>query len=228
MPCREDFSLDLSAFEAAISEKTKAVLINSPNNPTGQVYDAASLAALADLLTRKSQELGRTIYLLSDEPYSDILYDGIQLPGVFAAYANSIIASSYSKALSLAGERIGYIAVNPAIEEPEQLVAGLALCNRMLGFVNAPALMQRIIAKLQGVTVDIGVYERKRNLLYNGLVAAGYDVVKPGGAFYLFPQNAHCRRRGLRSGPQEAADPHRSGQRVLRSRSHPDRLLRQG
>ena len=188
VPCREDFSLDLSAFEAAISEKTKAVLINSPNNPTGQVYDAASLAALADLLTRKSQELGRTIYLLSDEPYSDILYDGIQLPGVFAAYANSIIASSYSKALSLAGERIGYIAVNPAIEEPEQLVAGLALCNRMLGFVNAPALMQRIIAKLQGVTVDIGVYERKRNLLYNGLVAAGYDVVKPGGAFYLFPK----------------------------------------
>ena len=184
----EDFSLNLQGIEDAITKKTKAVLINSPNNPTGKVYHQAAIQGLADILARKSREYGRTVYLISDEPYSDIVYDGIHVPSVILAYANSIVVSSYSKSLSLAGERIGYLAVHPRIEEKEVLMAGLIMCNRMMGFVNAPALMQRVVARLQGVTVDTEIYRRKRDLFYDGLTAAGYELVKPEGAFYLFPK----------------------------------------
>jgi len=186
VPTREDFSLDLTAIEAAINKNTKAVLINSPNNPTGRVYDVASLEGLAAVMRRKSGDYGRTIYLVSDEPYRDIVYDGVQVPGVMKLYGHSILVFSYSKSLSLSGERIGYIAVHPECEDAADLMGGLVLCNRMLGFVNAPALMQRVIARLQGVNVDAEIYKRKRDLLCEGLASVGYEVSKPEGAFYLF------------------------------------------
>ncbi|MHB9097920.1 MAG: pyridoxal phosphate-dependent aminotransferase [Syntrophales bacterium] len=188
VPTRDDFSLDLEAIGGAITEKTKAVLINSPNNPTGKVYDQGSISGLAALLTEKGAALGREIYIISDEPYSEIVYDGLTVPSVLAAYPHSFIASSYSKSLSLPGERIGYIAVNPAIAALDEIMGGLTLCNRILGFVNAPALMQRAIAGLQGVKVDVETYRRKRDLLCDGLASVGYRVTKPDGAFYLFPR----------------------------------------
>jgi aspartate aminotransferase len=185
---KDDFSLDLQAMEEGITARTKAILVNSPNNPTGKVYDAATVAGLSAIMTRKSRQYGKTIYLVSDEPYSDIVYDGIQVPSIMKAYPNSILASSYSKTLSLAGERIGYLVINPDVEDSKMLMNGLVLCNRMLGFVNAPALMQRVVARLQGVKVDVDTYKRKRDLLCDGLSHAGYDIVKPDGAFYLFPK----------------------------------------
>ncbi len=189
IPTKPDFSLDLEAMAAAVNDKTKVVLINSPNNPTGRVYDEASIVALAKILAEKSRDLGRPIYLVSDEPYRELAYDGVKVPSILAAYGNSLVASSYSKSLSLPGERIGFIAVSPSAEPMEDLLGALVLCNRILGFVNAPALMQRVISRLQGVQVDAGIYRRKRDLLYEGLVKAGYEVTKPEGAFYLFPRS---------------------------------------
>ena len=186
VPTREDFSLDLDAVREAVTEKTKAILINSPNNPTGKVYDREDIGGLAELLTEKGAEFGREIYLISDEPYSEIVYDGLTVPSVLAAYPHSLVASSYSKSLSLPGERIGYVAVNPAIAGIGEVMGGLTLCNRILGFVNAPALMQRVIADLAGVKVDVECYRRKRDLLCDGLASVGYRVRKPEGAFYLF------------------------------------------
>jgi aspartate aminotransferase len=188
-PSRPDFQLDLDALAAAVSAKTKAVLINSPNNPTGAVYSEQSLRALGELLTRKSREHGRTIYLISDEPYRKVVYDGVTVPSVFAAYPESIIGTSYSKDISIPGERIGFAAVNPLAAYRKQLVAGMALANRILGFVNAPALMQRVVACLQGETADIQAYRRKRELLCDGLGAMGFEFVKPAGTFYLFPRS---------------------------------------
>jgi aspartate aminotransferase len=186
VPTHADFSLDLQAIEDGITEKTKAVLINSPNNPTGKVYDAAAIHALAIILSRKSREYGNIIYLVSDEPYRDIVYDGVTVPSVLDAYPNSLMAFSYSKSLSLPGERIGYIVAHPDCEHILDIMGGLVLCNRMLGFVNAPALMQRMIARVQGMKVDVGIYKRKRDLLCDGLASVGYAVQKPEGAFYLF------------------------------------------
>jgi len=188
IPPREDFSLDLEAIGEAITEKTKAVLINSPNNPTGKVYDEASIRGLAALLTERGKALNREICLISDEPYSEIVYDGVTVPSVMKIYPHSFIASSYSKSLSLPGERIGYIAVNPAMSGLGEVLGGITLCNRILGFVNAPALMQRAIAGLRGVRVDVETYRRKRDLLCDGLASVGYRVTKPEGAFYLFPK----------------------------------------
>ena len=211
IPPREDFSLDLEAIGEAITEKTKAVLINSPNNPTGKVYDEASIRELAALLTERGKALNREICLISDEPYSEIVYDGVTVPSVMKIYPHSFIASSYSKSLSLPGERIGYIAVNPAMSGLRRCWAASSLCNRILGFVNAPALMQRVIAGLRGVRVDVETYRRKRDLLCDGLASVGYRVTKPEGAFYLFPQNAHRRRCPFRRRAPEAEDPDRPG-----------------
>ena len=184
-----DFSLDIKAIAAAISDNTKAVLINTPNNPTGKVYSQQNIDDLAQLLTEKGKEMNKTIYLVSDEPYVEIVYDGITVPSILKAYKNSIIAYSYSKTLSLPGERIGYIAVNPKINEADDLISALILCTRIMGFVNAPALMQRIVARLQHVAVDVKVYQKKRDLLCAGLAKAGYKFEKPQGAFYLFVQS---------------------------------------
>ncbi len=186
--CNSDFTLDLDAIAGAISAKTKAVLINSPNNPTGQIYSQASLAALGELLAAKSTALNRTIYLLSDEPYRKIVYDGHVVPSIFKAYAQSIIANSYSKDLSIPGERIGFAAIHPAATHNADIMAAMALTIRILGFVNAPSLMQRVVADLQGLSVDINVYRRKRDMLCEGLADAGYEFEPPPGAFYLFPK----------------------------------------
>ncbi len=184
---KPDFTLDIDAISQAISKKTKAILINSPNNPTGQVYSEESLKALGELLKDKGKELNRTIYLISDEPYRKIVYDGVKVPSIFSCYNESIIATSYSKDISIPGERIGFLAVHPEAAFKKDLIAGMALANRILGFVNAPALMQRVVGSMQGISVDISAYARKRELLCDGLADLGYEFVKPAGAFYLFP-----------------------------------------
>jgi aspartate aminotransferase len=184
----EHFNLDVSAIEAALSDKTKAIIINSPNNPCGQIYPKESLAELGGLLEKTSAKLGTTIYLISDEPYRKIVFDGHVVPSIFTAYANSIVVSSYSKDLSLPGERIGYLAVHPGIKEKPQLLDALTLANRILGFVNAPALMQRVVAELQDVSVDTSVYARRKELICRVLHEAGFTFTKPKGAFYVFPK----------------------------------------
>jgi aspartate aminotransferase len=185
----EDFTLNLKEIEKAINKKTKALLINSPNNPTGVVYDRNSYEGLGELLKRKSKELGKTLYLITDEAYRRIVFDGIKIPIPFLYYPHSIRVTSHSKDLSIPGERIGYIAVNPFCEEIEELIAAIVFANRTLGFVNAPALMQRLIAPLQKNSIQIKDYEEKRDLLYNSLQSFGYQVIKPQGAFYLFPKS---------------------------------------
>lgn len=189
VPTKPDFSLNINAISSAINNKTKAVLINSPNNPTGQIYSKESLIELGTVLNNNGEKTGRTIYLISDEPYRKIVYDGITVPSIFNCYRESIIATSYSKDISIPGERIGYIAVNPEAVFKENLISGIALANRILGFVNAPALMQRIIASIQGASVDISEYQRKRDILCNNLTECGYEFVRPSGAFYLFPKS---------------------------------------
>lgn len=183
-----DFKLDLRALRDSITPKTKAVLINSPNNPTGQVYSKETLDHLGQMLQEQGRRLNRTLYLISDEPYRKIVYDGTQVPSIFAAYSESILATSYSKDISIPGERIGYLAVNPAAAFKQDLIGGMTLANRILGFVNAPALMQRVIGTLQGQSVNISLYARKRDLLCQGLADCGYEFSKPAGAFYLFPK----------------------------------------
>ncbi|MGD8946903.1 MAG: pyridoxal phosphate-dependent aminotransferase, partial [Desulfobacterales bacterium] len=184
-----DFRLDLDAISAAITEKTKAVLINSPNNPTGQVYSEESLKGLGQLLEKKGKEFKRTIYLLSDEPYRKIVYDGVTVPSIFTSYKESILGTSYSKDISIPGERIGFVAVNPAATYRKELLGAMTVANRILGFVNAPALMQRVVACMQGMSVDISEYTRKRDMLCDNLSSYGYDFVKPSGTFYLFPRS---------------------------------------
>ncbi len=188
VPTGEDFQLDPEAIAAAVGPMTRAILLNSPNNPTGAVYPAESLATLARLLKEKERELGATIYVISDEPYAKIVYDGVTVPHIFKYIKNSIIVTSHSKDLALPGERIGYIAVNPAIRDMSLLMEGMIFCNRTLGFVNAPALAQRLVAPLQRESVNIGEYMEKRDVLYNHLTALGFQLVKPMGAFYLFPR----------------------------------------
>ena len=185
---KPDFSLDLPALESAITDKTKVVLINSPNNPTGKVYSQEDLKDLGELLSVYSRKLGRPIYLVSDEPYRKIVYDGISVPSVFDAYPESFVVTSFSKDLSLPGERIGYAALNPEISDKGMIIGGMILCNRVLGYVNAPAFMQRAVAGLMRDSVDISLYQRKRDMLCNGLAECGYEFEKPGGAFYLFPK----------------------------------------
>ncbi len=184
-----DFSLDIASIENAINSNTKAVLVNNPNNPTGKVYSKEKMDQLGKVLARYSEKYGESIYLISDEPYSKIIYNGCVCPSVFDAYKESFLATSFSKDLSLAGERIGYIAVNPEIDEKNIIIDLLSLCNRILGYVNAPALMQRAMPFLLSDSVDIGLYENKRNTLTDGLKEFGYEFEIPDGTFYLFPKS---------------------------------------
>jgi aspartate aminotransferase len=188
VPTDAQFNLNLEAIEQALSPRTKVVLMNSPNNPSGVMYPAATVQALGDLLTRKQATLGTQIYLVSDEPYKKLLYDGLTYPEIYPYYVNSIVVTSHAKDLALPGERLGYIAVNPACTDVRELQDGFSFANRTLGFVNAPALMQHAITHLQGVTIDISQYERKRNLFCENLQAMGYELVRPQGAFYIFPR----------------------------------------
>ena len=185
---KPDFSFDFDAISEAVNEKTRAILINSPNNPTGKVYGEDDLKRLAELMTRFSSKFGQPIYLISDEPYRKIVYDGITVPSVFNVYSESFVVTSFSKDLSLPGERIGYAAAHPDMSEKGMILAGMVLCNRVLGYVNAPAFMQRAIARLLHSSVDVSVYQKKRDLLSNALTSMGYQLVKPEGAFYLFPR----------------------------------------
>jgi aspartate aminotransferase len=181
----ENFDLDVQAVKAALCEKTAAVLINSPNNPTGKIYSASVLESLAKALTEHGKKTGRFPYLVSDEPYREIAYNAA-VPPVLSCYSESIVVSSYSKNLSLPGERIGYIAVNPAISGMDDLVNGLIYCSRVLGFVNAPALMQRIVARLTEESVDVSIYARRRAAFMKALDEAGIKYALPEGAFYFF------------------------------------------
>lgn len=184
----ETFDLDLNRLEAALTPRTRAVILNSPNNPTGRVYREETLKALGVLLGSHAARYGRQIFLLADEPYGRLLYDGQTLPSVFAAYSHTLLVTSFSKELSIPGERLGLVAVSPRVQDREELVAGLILANRILGFVNAPALMQRVVARVAGLTVDITPYARRRELFSQVLAQAGIEFFKPQGAFYFFPK----------------------------------------
>ncbi len=180
-----DFSLNVDNIRKLITKKTQAILINSPNNPTGKVYPEKKIKELSDMLSGYSRK-GRTIYLLSDEPYREIAFDNIRVPSILSNYSHSIVVSSYSKSLSLSGERIGYIAVHPDCDSIDELMAGMTFSNRVLGYVNAPALMQRIVAELTDVRVEVARYKERRDLFAQGLREAGYSFPMPEGAFYIF------------------------------------------
>lgn len=182
------FLPDPELLRSKITPNTKAILINTPNNPTGVVYGTDILKAIANVLEEKGREYGHTIYIISDEPYRKLAYD-VDVPNILTIYRNAVMIDCFSKSLSLPGERMGYIAANPEAEAIDTLMGGLIYCNRVLGYVNAPALFQRVIAKTIDSTVDINIYKERRDLLYNGLIGLGYECVKPDGAFYLFPKS---------------------------------------
>ncbi|MDI9509707.1 MAG: pyridoxal phosphate-dependent aminotransferase [Bacillota bacterium] len=185
-PKLDNFQPDLDEFERKINEKTKAVIINTPNNPTGVVYSEKTIKDLANILYRKQEELKTTIYLISDEPYRELVYDNVEVPYLTKYYKNTIVGYSYSKSLSLPGERIGYLVIPDELEDSENLLSAANVANRILGFVNAPSLIQRAVARCLDAKVDVEIYNRNRELLYNNLLSYGYDCVKPQGAFYLF------------------------------------------
>lgn len=182
------FEPNIDALKAAITSRTKAVIINSPNNPTGIVYSEIALKNLAKILYEAQEQLSTSIYLISDEPYREIVYDNIKVPYLLHYYQNSFIGYSYSKSLSLPGERIGYIVASPHMDDFNEIMSALNVANRILGFVNAPSLFQRVIAKCLDSEVDVSIYERNRDLLYNHLTSIGFECIKPQGAFYLFPK----------------------------------------
>ena len=183
------FRLDLPAIEQAVTPRTRAIIVNSPNNPSGVVYSPEEIAGLAELLKRMQSEHGTEIFLISDEPYKRIIFDGMDFPQIVPSFDNSIIVTSHAKDLALPGERIGFIAINPNYPEKEELAGGFSFCNRTLGFVNAPALMQHVVRNLQGVSIDPDYYQRKRDFMHTALMEMGYDTVKPEGAFYLYPKS---------------------------------------
>jgi aspartate aminotransferase len=185
----ETFQLDVAAIEAAITHKTRAIIICTPNNPTGVIYPAETLRELGAMVRRQEQKHDRQIVVISDEPYARIAYDGKAVPNIFPYVDSSVVVTSHSKDLALPGERIGYLAANPRMRKVEQFMEGAVFSNRVLGFVNAPALMQRLVTKLQRSSVDIADYQAKRDLLYDNLTAMGFTMVKPDGAFYLFPKS---------------------------------------
>lgn len=185
----ESFQIDFDALSAAINANTRAILVNSPNNPSGAVYSEETLQKLAALLTEKSAEYGHPIFILSDEPYRELVFGDTVVPFVANYYKDTLVCYSYSKSLSLPGERIGYILVPPCASEAGELYAAVCGAGRMLGFVCAPSLFQRVVAKCAGMTADISIYERNCELLYNALTSYGYKCVKPTGAFYMMPQS---------------------------------------
>lgn len=196
----ETFQVDFSLLEKAFTEKTAAVLVNSPNNPSGVVYSEETVKKLTALLARKSAEYGRTIYLVTDEPYRELVYGGVKVPYLTAYYKHTVVCYSYSKSLSLPGERIGYIFVSPEADGAKELYLAVCGAGRALGYVCAPSLFQKMVARCQGITSDISVYERNRDMLLSALREYGYSCVRPDGAFYLFVRspepdaNAFCER----------------------------------
>jgi aspartate aminotransferase len=183
-----DFALDPEAIARVLGPRTRAVLVNSPNNPTGRVYPAASLRALGEVLAAHERRVGRAVFLVADDPYSHIVFDGAEVPSPFAAHRHTILIGSHSKDLAIPGERIGFTAVHPEAEGALGLAQAVAYAVRILGFVNAPALMQRLVARLQGVRLDPATYQRRRDRVLGALWEMGYECVRPEGAFYLFPR----------------------------------------
>lgn len=184
--CNEDFEPDMADFEKKITTKTKAVIINNPNNPSGMVYSESVIQKLVEVLSKKEAEYQQTIYLISDEPYREIVYDGVQVPYLTKYYDDTLVVYSYSKSLSLPGERIGYIVIPEEADDFENLVQAMTIATRILGFVNAPSLLQKAVAECVDLTSDISEYEKNRDILYHGLIRIGYECKKPQGAFYLF------------------------------------------
>lgn len=185
-PDTETFGLNLRDFETKLSKKTKAVILNNPHNPTGTVFPEEAIRALAAILEAKQQEYGHAIYLLSDEPYRELAYDGVQVPFVTKYYDNTMVVYSYSKSLSLPGERIGYVVIPDEVEDSEDTITAATIANRISGCVNAPSLIQLAVAKCVDAGVDLGYYDRNRRTLYEGLTKLGFTCVKPEGAFYLW------------------------------------------
>ena len=190
VPSKKDtFELDCDAIAAVITNKTRAVLVNSPNNPTGQIYTKKELETLAEILKNASAKYGRAIYLIADEPYRYLNYDNCEVPSVFSVYDASVVIGSFSKTLSLAGERIGYVAVNPELEGADELINAVIMTNRILGFVNAPTVAQQILIRSIDSTIDLDIYRRRRNLMAQVLTDAGIEFLMPKGAFYFFPKS---------------------------------------
>lgn len=187
-PNLSNFEPDLVAFEKSITPKTKAIIINNPNNPSGVIYSKEKLNDIEEIILEKEKKYNTNIYVISDQPYSEIIYDDIALPSILSIFKNAIIVNSFSKSLGLAGERIGYIAVSSRIKNSDILIGALSFCNRTLGFVNAPGLFQKVVADALDAKVDISGYKKRRDFLYKNLTSMGFQCVKPTGAFYLFPK----------------------------------------
>lgn len=185
-PNTTDFQPKLDEFEQKISPKTKAIIVNTPNNPTGVVYSEETIQKMAAILEKKQKEYGTDIYLISDEPYRELAYDGVEVPYLTKYYANTIVGYSYSKSLSLPGERIGYLVIPDEVSDSEKLIGAVNVATRILGFVNAPTLQQKVVKACLNEKTDISYYDRNRETLYNGLKNLGFDCIKPEGAFYLF------------------------------------------
>lgn len=185
-PDTADFQPNLEKFKEMITSRTKAVIVNSPNNPTGVVYSEDTVTKLAEILRKAQKEFNTDIYLIADEPYRELVYDGVFVPYIPRYFENTIIAYSYSKSLSLPGERIGYLVIPDGVADFEAVISGAGTANRILGFVNAPSLMQRTVANCLDMEVDRDGYNKNREALYQGMIEAGYECVKPQGAFYLF------------------------------------------
>lgn len=185
-PDTETFQPNLQELERKITINTRAVIVNSPHNPTGVIYSEDTIKALAAILDKKQKEYGSVIYLISDEPYRELAYDGAEVPYLTKYYKNTVVGYSYSKSLSLPGERIGYLVIPDALEDSETVIAAAGIANRILGSVNAPSLMQKVIARCVDAEVDVAAYDKNRQALYHGLTACGFQCIKPQGAFYLF------------------------------------------
>ena len=185
-PCEKTFQVDIKDFESKITENTKAVIMNSPNNPSGVVYSEETIKAVCATLSAKEQEYGHPIYLIADEPYRELVFGGVPVPYLMNYYDNTIVCYSYSKALSLPGERIGYIAVSPKMEDSQNVYLAVCGAGRSLGYVCAPSLFQQVIKRCIGAKVDVNIYKENRDILYSALTEYGYECVQPDGAFYLF------------------------------------------
>ncbi len=186
---RSDFQPDIESLKEQLSERTRAVIINTPNNPSGVIYPESVVAQIGDAIRQAEERFGTEIYLVSDEPYRKLIYTDASFPFIFKHHVRSVVATSHSKDLGLAGERIGHIAINPEDPGKVEFMDAATFALRTLGFVNAPALMQRVVAEIQDATVDVSEYRKKRDFLYEALTAMGYKCTKPDGAFYLFPES---------------------------------------
>jgi aspartate aminotransferase len=188
LPSDENLDPDFSALEGGVTTNTKALIINSPNNPTGTVYGHQILKQISEIISRKNAQLRKRIYIITDDVYCKLYYGGDKCPRILNYYPHTIVVNSYSKDLSLPGERIGYAAIHPECDNSKDIVDGVIYANRVLGFVNAPALMQHVVRKLQNVSVSVDEYRRKRDFFFDNLTRMGYSIVKPQGAFYIFPR----------------------------------------